>query len=381
MRRFPAFRSMGGLLLAITAVTAAASVSVASAASASAARARPALKASAKVGAGKTWTLETTAGCESDTFARHHRFTGHSAQAVADGGTWQGTKILTMTWTTGSPATDTFKAHYSKSTHSYSGTYTHFNQNTAATLVPASAHGCAAVTTAPATVSIAIGGSNSDTATVTGQGGITPTGTVQFYVCPEAFGLCSASSPSSINLGSATLSGSHNVATAHSATYTPPATPGDYCFGAYYSGSAHYDSAPDGANSNECFTVTKGTPQMTTAPGSGSIGLGFGNTDTATITTSGSTPTPTGTVTFYECGPDLTVADCTTGQGHSVGSPVTVHPSGGAVTATSSSFFPSQTGTYCFLGIYSGDSNYNTVSDSSTANECFSVTSGGGPST
>ena len=40
-----------------------------------------------------------------------------------------------------------------------------------------------AVATTPANPSIILGGSNTDGATVTGVGGVTPTGTVTFYVC------------------------------------------------------------------------------------------------------------------------------------------------------------------------------------------------------
>jgi hypothetical protein len=39
------------------------------------------------------------------------------------------------------------------------------------------------VTTTPANVPITVGGSDSDTATVTGTAGVTPTGSVTFYVC------------------------------------------------------------------------------------------------------------------------------------------------------------------------------------------------------
>jgi hypothetical protein len=65
--------------------------------------------------------------------------------------------------------------------------------------------------------------------------------------------------------------------------------------------------------------------------------------------------TPTGSVTFYVCGPTLGHA-CTT-AGTNLGS-VTVSGSGNTATATSPAFTPPATGTYCFLGVYSGDGNY-----------------------
>jgi hypothetical protein len=53
---------------------------------------------------------------------------------------------------------------------------------------------------------------------------------------------------------------------------------------------------------------------------------------------------------------------------------VFVSGSGGTATATSPPFIPQSTGTYCFLGVYSGDGNYAGGSDGSTARECFTVT-------
>jgi hypothetical protein len=55
------------------------------------------------------------------------------------------------------------------------------------------------------------------------------------------------------------------------------------------------------------------------------------------------------------------------GPGHLSGS-------GNTATATSPSFTPLATGTYCFLGVYSGDGNYAGGSDGSTTRECFTVT-------
>ncbi len=41
-------------------------------------------------------------------------------------------------------------------------------------------------------------------------------------------------------------------------------------------------------------------------------------------------------------------------------------------TATSGSFTPTSTGYWCFAGVYSGDSNYNSSSDTSLG-ECVDV--------
>jgi hypothetical protein len=72
------------------------------------------------------------------------------------------------------------------------------------------------------------------------------------------------------------------------------------------------------------------------------------------------------------CGPFASATACTT-SGSKLGS-VSLSGSGNTATATSPSFFPSSAGTYCFLGVYSGDGNYAGASDSSTTTECFTVT-------
>ena len=53
---------------------------------------------------------------------------------------------------------------------------------------------------------------------------------------------------------------------------------------------------------------------------------------------------------------------------------MTLPGSGGTATATSPAYTPTATGTYCFLGVYSGDTNYSAASDGSTTRECFTVT-------
>ena len=165
------------------------------------------------------------------------------------------------------------------------------------------------------------------------------------------------------------MSGSANTATATSPAYTPTAT-GTYCFLGVYSGDTNYSAASDCSTTRECFTVTVAPPGVTTAPGHSTIVLGNSNTD-ATVTGVGGV-TPTGTVTFYVCGPFATATACTT-AGTDLGS-VTLSGSAGTATATSPAYTPTATGTYCFLGVYSGDTNYSAASDGSTTRECFTVT-------
>ena len=83
----------------------------------------------------------------------------------------------------------------------------------------------------------------------------------------------------------------------------------------------------------------------------------------------------TGTVTFYVCGPIPSETSCTQADRTTLGAPVAVSPAGAVnvVTATSTPYTPAVVGSYCFVGVYSGDTNYAPGTDGST-NECFTVT-------
>ena len=223
-------------------------------------------------------------------------------------------------------------------------------------------------TTSPTNPTIVLGGSDSDTATVTGVLGVTPTGTVTFYVCGP-FTTATACTISGTKLGSGTLGGSGDTATTTGPSFTPTAT-GTYCFFGLYSGDGNYAGGSDGSTSSECFGVTPATPKVTSAPASTSISLGSPDSDTATVKGVLGV-TPTGTVTFYVCGPFTSDTACTT-SGTDLGT-VTLAGSGGTATAGSPSYTPKATGTYCFLGVYSGDGNYIPGSDGSVG-ECFLVT-------
>jgi hypothetical protein len=346
----------------------------------SAARSRT--KALAKVRPGSIWTLQLSGdGCESDSFATHHAFSDAVADSSGDLGTYKGTKKLTMTWTAGTAAGEVFKATWSKTTGIYEGTYSRSDQSVSAVLVPAAAGGCALVTTAPASTSIALGASDSDTATVTGEAGITPTGNVHFYACAGDTDPCTSSTPGVVDMGLDPVTGKSSTATATSGSYTPSAT-GSYCFLAVYEADGHYSTTSDGSTADECFSVGLTTPEVTTAPTTATITLGASDTDTATVTgTDGITPT--GRITFYVC-PESgsSVTPCTTAAAANGGADLgatSVSGSAGTATTISASYTPSAVGTYCFLGVYTGDSNYSSASDGSTTDECFAVTSATSP--
>jgi hypothetical protein len=223
-------------------------------------------------------------------------------------------------------------------------------------------------TSTPTDATVALGASNTDSATVTGSDmGTPPTGTVQFYACgptasPE---VCT---PSGSPFDTETLDGTDNPSTVTSVGLTPDAA-GTWCFAAVYSGDSNYAGSSDGTT-DECFTVSTGTSTITSAPGSTKINLGTTNTDTATVASTPSSPDPTGTVAFYACGPTGSATPCTPS-----GSPFDTEPLNGTsepATVTSASFTPSAAGEWCFAAVYSGDSNF-TGSNDGTTDECFSV--------
>ena len=127
--------------------------------------------------------------------------------------------------------------------------------------------------------------------------------------------------------------------------------------------------------STSSITVTANTTTSST-PTSASIVLGNTNTDGVTVTGNSLGGSPTGSVSYYECGPTLTPTACTS-QANQVGSAVSLSagPSNTA-TATSASFTPTSTGYWCFGAYYSGSTDYNPSSDTST-DECFDVTAAG----
>jgi hypothetical protein len=223
----------------------------------------------------------------------------------------------------------------------------------------------------PASSPITLGGSDSDSATVSGNAaGGSPSGTVSFYECGPGVSDCTSMAH---QVGSAVsvTAGSGDTATATSAGFTPTST-GTWCFAAVYSGDSNYSSSSD-ESSDECFTVGAAASSTASTPASSPITLGGSDSDSATVSGNAAGGSPSGTVSFYECGPG--VSDCTS-TAHQVGTAVGVTAgSGDTATATSGSFTPTSTGTWCFAAVYSGDSNYSSSSDQSS-DECFTVSAG-----
>jgi hypothetical protein len=138
-----------------------------------------------------------------------------------------------------------------------------------------------------------------------------------------------------------------------------------------------------GGTFERCETTVTTTPSDASGDPLPSITLGDSIYDYALIEGTGSDNAPTGTMDFFICAPDeLTSGTCATGgtevNGSGAGAlnaPVSVVPIAGTSNseATSSAYVPDEIGTWCWRGVYSGDGNYPSASDSSTG-ECFEVT-------
>src|ERR1700722_18492641 len=158
--------------------------------------------------------------------------------------------------------------------------------------------------------------------------------------------------------------------------YTPPLVPNAFT-GPFITPNTSSNTSDQQAGLSHFFVCydTNGTTGSTVPATSNIVTTASSNSSAGTIsdtaTVSGSLETgPTGTVTFFECGPLLANANCST----NASTPVDLSGN----SATSATFTPTASGIYCFGATYNGDSNYpsateNTDGDVMSA-ECVSVT-------
>jgi hypothetical protein len=188
--------------------------------------------------------------------------------------------------------------------------------------------------------SITVGGSASDSATLSGQTK-TAGGTMTYTVYTDSG--CSAGARSA---GTVTVTNG-KVPDSSMLTFN---TPGTSYWQAVYSGDAA-NSGSSSACTSEKLTVAKASPQIGT---SFNLTVNKNGTATAydTAKLSGATPTAVGTVTYTV----YTNNTCTAG-GRSAG---TVTVTNGVVPNSNALSFT--TGTYYWVAAYSGDANNNPVS-------------------
>ncbi len=224
--------------------------------------------------------------------------------------------------------------------------------------------------TVPQSTTMVYGSTNYDTATVTGNAGGSPTGTVAFYECGPVPNPTPCTSTANLVSEGELTAGPSDTATANSVGFTPTSS-GYWCFAGYYLGTASYHASSD-AGLDECFDVSLAPTKTTTAPIDSTIQLGQKVNDQATVTDTAPGGTPDGSVSFYVCGPSSAAAKCTS-TADPVGSPVALtQGSGSSSTATSMAFQPTAVGYWCFAAKYAGDTSYAASSDTATA-ECVNV--------
>jgi hypothetical protein len=220
---------------------------------------------------------------------------------------------------------------------------------------------CAALTTNASNGTQAtaqtIGGSISDTATLSGVGA-TAGGTITF----KAYGPDDANCSGTAAFTSAAIpvSGSGNY---NSGNFTPTAV-GQYRWTATYSGDASNQSASSSCNAaNESSFIKKASPNIVTSA-TQSVTVGSAIKDTATLSSGVS---PTGTITFKAYGPDDTNCSGTAAFTD------TVNVNGNG-NYGSGDFTPTASGTYRWTADYSGDSNNKAASSPcNAANETSTV--------
>ena len=239
------------------------------------------------------------------------------------------------------------------------------------------------------------GSAQHDTATMpVSNGNPTPTGSITFFLCTPAQAT-SAGCPQ----GSGTQVGGAVTLSAGSATSTPDVTAtttpndlatGTYCWGAHYAPDTNSENTylPSyGTDStNECFTVAKAQPTLSTVASfsAGNATLSSNPTLSDAVTMKGAAVgtggVPAGeTVSFSLFGPYApgVTPTCATGSGQPVFTTTgTLAASGADFVATTSSSFPvTQTGTYVWTASYAGDTFNNAASEGCNGdNESLTVT-------
>lgn len=218
---------------------------------------------------------------------------------------------------------------------------------------------CASRLTTTASAAVDIGGSISDSATLTGlsaAGG----GTITFTAYGPDNATCSgtpAFTSAAVNVSGNGIYGSGSFT---------PTLPGTYRWKASYSGDSRNFAVAGACNdSYESVVVRERTPAMVTQA-SANVTVGGSTSDTATL--SGATPTAGGTIIFKLFGPND--AFCT---GPPIYTSAAVAVAGNS-SYGSGSFTPTTAGTYRWIATYSGDTkNYGVALTCNGTNESVTI--------
>src|SRR6202049_4194299 len=191
-----------------------------------------------------------------------------------------------------------------------------------------------------------LGGTISDTATL--SGGVNPTGTITFQLFGPNDAACSSAA---ISTSTVAVNGNANYS---SAPFVPNAV-GVYRWIANYSGDVNNSPVANACNAeNESVVVSQAVPGVVTTASAGVV-LGGGISDTAVLSGGFN---PTGAITFTLFGPN----DAACANPAIFSSTIVVNGDGSYV---SDPFTPTTAGTYRWIANYSGDAN-----NTATANAC-----------
>jgi len=204
-----------------------------------------------------------------------------------------------------------------------------------------------ATTMTPANGVITVGGSGSDSATVTG---FNPTGSVTFAIYKTSDCSTAALVPGEISaqpLGNQTLvSGSAN---SPSVTFNKAGT---YYWRAHYNGDGN-NTAADSVCTSETVTVGPQTPTVATTLSTTAVNIGGTVNDTATVTGFN----PTGTVTFKVYDENTCTNEASTGSGGDIDAQPSAPQTLVAGSAQSPTVIFNNAGPYWWRATYNGDGN------------------------
>jgi hypothetical protein len=207
-----------------------------------------------------------------------------------------------------------------------------------------------AITTTPSSTLLTLGsGPQTLTDSATLSGAYNPTGTITFTLYKGT---------TLVDTETATVNsdGTYTTPTGYTLPTVGTVT-GTYQWDATYSGDSNNNSVSDNNNANEQVTVNKAASATSTAiddaatNGAPTGALGESVYDTATVV--GNPITPTGTLTYYFYDTASPIYGSTTPASTQVVTLV-----GGAVPNSSPSAALTA-GSYSYIGVYSGDGNYN----------------------
>ena len=206
------------------------------------------------------------------------------------------------------------------------------------------------------------------------SGGVSPSGSITFYVFGPQSSAPTSCPGSGTSLGTATVTA--NGAYSPTSGVSNPAA-GDYWWYASYNGDGNNAAAATtcGAGMSETV-VSKLTPILSASgPSTGTTGATIA---TASITaTLNSGDSPTGTITFKVFGPQSSAPTTCTAGTTWTGNTATV--SGNGTYSPTSGYTPTQPGDYWWYASYGGDSNNNAASSACATGMSETVVSQASP--